>query len=249
MSNTAQVISAPADAQTAITGASTPAPLDFGLPGAAYALVDSGGIRMIAEPVAAAARLTGHSRVLIAGCRKGDGASTVAAALALDLAVRLGIDTLLVDADRAANAPAADSKPGGNGRPVRTTQTGTPHLWTANCASLADPAASGAVNGERSDRDAVIEDLDQVIGRYNAAIIDLGAVRLDARMLAVARPDDPVLVVARYGCTRRDELAAALAVINVANCRIGGVILNGYESPAIDRLQWIAGLGQGDGRV
>ena len=191
---------------------------------------------MLAEPIAAAARLTGHTRVLIAACRPGDGASTVAGALALDLASRLGIDTLLVTADGAgAESPAA-----GNGRPVRTNQTGVPHLWLARCTRSGEPARGGAADGERAERDAVVEELRAIIGRYRAAIIDLGVVRLDARMLALARPEDPVLVVARYGCTQREELAATLAVINVANAKSAGVILNGYESPAADRLPWIS---------
>jgi hypothetical protein len=98
------------------------------------------------------------------------------------------------------------------------------------------------VNGGRADQADLIEALGQAMGRYRAAVVDLGVVRLDARMLAMARPDDPVLVVARYGCSRRDELAATLAVVNLANRSIGGVILNGYKSPAIDRLRWIPGL-------
>jgi Mrp family chromosome partitioning ATPase len=247
VSNTVQVASAQADTQTAITAASMPPAAELGVPAEASVLVRSAGIRMIAEPIAAAARLSGHSRVLIAGCRTGDGASTVAAALALDLAVRLGIDTLLVNADSIGGAPAVESKAGGNGRPVRTNQTGTPHLWTARCEGLAETGRSAPFNGERSYNDDVIDELRRVIERYRAAVIDLGTVHLNARTLAAARPEDPVLVVARYGRTRRDELAATMAVINVANCRIGGVILNGYESPAMDRLQWIPGLTQ-DGR-
>jgi Mrp family chromosome partitioning ATPase len=248
VSNTAQVISARAEAETANAAPSIPAYLDLSMPAAGPALVDSEGIRVIAEPVAAVARLTGHSRVLIAACRTGDGASTVASALALDLAIRLGVDTLLIDADPAGGV-FAEAKTGGNGRPVRINQSGTAHLWTAHCAKIPDPVRSTLLpaNGERADQDVVVEELRQAMARYRAVVVDLGVVRLDARMLAMARPDDPVLVVARYGCSRRDELAATLAVVNVANCRIGGVILNGYESPAIDRLQWIPGVRQ-DGR-
>lgn len=87
--NSAQLISAPADVKTAISSGVIPAYADLDVPTATGALFDSEGIRMIAEPVAAMAGLTGHSRVLIAGCRQGDGASTVASALALDLAVRM----------------------------------------------------------------------------------------------------------------------------------------------------------------
>jgi Mrp family chromosome partitioning ATPase len=99
------------------------------------------------------------------------------------------------------------------------------------------------VNAERADQAEIIEELEASIGRYRAVVIDVGVARLDARMLAAARPADPVLVVTRYGCTRRDELAATVAVIGMAQRNFGGVILNGYQSPAIDRLQRMAGLG------
>jgi Mrp family chromosome partitioning ATPase len=210
-------------------------------------MIDGAGIRMVAEPVAAMARLTGHSRVLIAGCRRGDGASAVAVALALDLAVRLGVDTLLVSAD--SSGGPIETGTGGNGRPLRVIPGAVAHLWTVRCAKSADLVRAGAItgNGEQGYQDGLAEELAQTIGRYQAAVVDAGAVRLDSRMLAAARSDDPVLVVVRYGRSRRDELAATLAVINMAQCRLGGIILNAYETPAIDRLQWIPGLGR-DGR-
>jgi hypothetical protein len=129
---------------------------------------------------------------------------------------------------------AAETKAAGNGRPFRINPSGLAHLWTARCVNVGDPAHSIGmpVNGGRADQADLIEALGQAMGRYRAAVVDLGVVRLDARMLAMARPDDPVLVVARYGCSRRDELAATLAVVNLANRSIGGVILNGYKSPA-----------------
>jgi len=93
----------------------------------------------------------------------------------------------------------------------------------------------------------VLEQLRDAMQRYRAAVVDLGVVRADARMLGLAAPDDPVLVVARYGCTRRDELESTLAILKLARCHIGGVVLNAYESPAAERLRWIPGFGQ-DGR-
>ena len=246
VSNASQIIGVQADVKSAITSGLIAACPYLGVPAAAGDLFESEGIGMIAEPVAAMARLTGHSRVLIAGCRQGDGASTVAGALALDLATRLAVDTLLVGADGTAGAYPAETKAGANGRPTRINPSGLAHLWSARCARIADAASSSErpVNGDRADQADLIEALGQAMGRYRAAVVDLGVLRADARMLALARPDDPVLVVARYGCSRRDELAATFAVVNLAQRRIGGVILNGYESPAIDRLHWIPGFAE-----
>jgi Mrp family chromosome partitioning ATPase len=245
VSNTVQIVTAQAGAKPVIDAASIPAYADLSMPAAALALLGSGGIKMIAEPVAAVARLTGHSRVLIASCRHGDGASTVAGALALDLATRLGIDTLLVDADQAGGV-ATETRVSGNGRPARIIPGGVTHLWTARCAKASESAEMPDHRGQ-SDQDQMIEELRQNMQRYRAAVVDLGAMRLDARMLGLAGPDHPVLVIARYGCTRRDELEATLAILKLAKCRIGGVILNAYESRATERLRWIPGIGR-DGR-
>jgi hypothetical protein len=73
-------------------------------------------------------------------------------------------------------------------------------------------------------------------------VVDLGVVRLDARMLAVAEPEDPVLLVARYACTTRDELAASAAILKLAKCSIGGVLFNAYENPARDWLSRMLGF-------
>jgi len=37
----------------------------------------------------------------------------------------------------------------------------------------------------------MLEDMDELLARYRLAVIDLGVVRLDPRMLALARPNDP----------------------------------------------------------
>jgi len=156
---------------------------DVDLPAPATALADSAGIRVIAERIAAVARLSGGSRVLIAGCRIGDGASTVAGALALDLCWRLRIETLLVDAGRS----GAEASMGGGGRPLRIKPGAVARLWTARCAAGAEAARTGlpAANGQ-AQTDELVAELQAVAARYRAAVIDLGVVRLDARMLALA---------------------------------------------------------------
>ncbi len=193
------------------------------------ALAGSDAIRTLAEPVAAVARLGGNARVLIAGCRPGDGATTVGNAIALELAQRLGLETLLIDAVTPMRR---------NGQTPGVHQSGAAHLWTAHYAA----AWNEPVEQDQNERGDVLEEIRRAIRRYRAAVIDAGVVRVDARMLALARPEDPVLVVARYGCTRREELAATVEIVRLANCRLGGVILNGYQSPALDRLRWITGL-------
>jgi Mrp family chromosome partitioning ATPase len=217
----------------------------------APALIDSAGIRTIAERVAAVARLGSPARLLIAGCRKGDGASSVAVALALDLSRRLGVDTLLVDADPAGNgrgaAPVQEAK-AGNGRPVRVHPTSVAHLWVARCAPAngktrpATPARLLEDADDEPQHDDVVDELEEIVGRYPATVVDLGVVHLDARMAAIARPEDPVLLVVRCGSTRRDELAATAAILNLAKCKIGGVILNAYQTPAADWLRRFLGL-------
>ncbi len=241
MSDSAQVI-VPETAANGLTSAAiTAANGDVDLPAPATSLPDSAGIRVIAERIAAVARLSGGSRVLIAGCRSGDGASTVAGALALDLSWRLGIETLLVDAGRSGLEAST-----GGGRPLRIKPGAVARLWTARCAAGPEAARTGlpAGNGQ-AQTDELVAELQAVAPRYRAAVIDLGVVRLDARMLALARPDDPVLIVARYGCTRREELTSTAAILGLAKCRIGGVILNASESPATDRIARLLGLGNG----
>ena len=241
-----QVAIPDADAQgMALARNTMPAVDDLELPEPSLAMADSEGIRRTAERVAAAARLTGQSRVLIAGCRVGDDACAVSGALALDLSWRLGIDTLLVYASRSGGARDAQNKAGGNGRPARVSPTEVARLWVMRCAKDGDYANSTPPANPQPEADDAVGDLQQLLARYRAAVIDLGVVRLDARMLAVARPEDPVLLVARYGCTRRDELAATAAIVKLARCRIGGVVLSGYESPAADCVQRVLGFGDG----
>jgi len=56
------------------------------------------GIQRLSERLAPMAVIDTSVRLLITGCRPGDGASTVAAALALDMSQRLSLNTVLVDA-------------------------------------------------------------------------------------------------------------------------------------------------------
>ena len=61
------------------------------------ALAASRSIRNLSEQLGAASAYNGPARILMTGCRAGDGVSTVAAAMALDLSQRLAARTVLVE--------------------------------------------------------------------------------------------------------------------------------------------------------
>lgn len=246
VSNGAQAINTGVSDHVAASAALTHAATEVGIPASAADLMDRIGIRTMAERIAAVARLVGQARVLISGCRSGDGASTVAGALALDLSLRLDIETLLVRADSASIAEFPEGKAGGNGVRPRVYPTPVARLFAARWVTIGDADHSRAVpaSAQPAAPDDALEGLRQTIAGYNAAVVDVGVARLDARILAVAGPDDPVLVVVRYGCTRREELAATLAILKLAKCKIGGVILNAYESPVTDWLRRLWGSGK-----
>src|SRR5205085_4232422 len=59
----------------------------------------AGAIRRLNERIAPLANVGGAVRLLVSGCRPGDGASSVAAGVAIDLSQRLGMRTVLADAN------------------------------------------------------------------------------------------------------------------------------------------------------
>src|SRR5215469_12588269 len=61
------------------------------------AVARAGAIRNLTERLAPLAVVERSTRLLITGCRPGDGASTVATAIAIDISQRLGLRTMLVD--------------------------------------------------------------------------------------------------------------------------------------------------------
>ena len=73
-----------------------PEPLPLDLPAA---LARQDAIRQLSERMAPTAAVEKSCRVAISGCRPRDGASSIAAALALDLSQRLSMRTILVDAN------------------------------------------------------------------------------------------------------------------------------------------------------
>jgi hypothetical protein len=88
-----------------------------------------------------------------------------------------------------------------------------------------------------------LEDLGRVLDHYQVAVLDVGVLRLDARMLTFARPKDPVLVVARYRQTERHELAGTVNAIRLTERKIAGVVLNAYNSPVPAFIHRLFGIG------
>jgi Mrp family chromosome partitioning ATPase len=185
-------------------------------------------IRRLSERLAPLAVVEHSMRLLVSGCRRGDGASTVAASLALDLSQRLALRTLLVDAHL--RSPALHRMFGGPASKMPETlldgalqlrATGWPRLELASCS----------LTGGESERQELLNTFENLLNHYQAAVIDLGVTRLDARMLPLARPDDPILLVVRYGHTERRELSTANAALQAANRAVAGVILNAAANP------------------
>jgi Mrp family chromosome partitioning ATPase len=189
-------------------------------------------VRTICERLAPLAVVDGTLRLGVAGCRRGDGASTIAAAIAIDLSQRLSLRTVLVDAQlqnpslhRMFTFPHANALELLLEGSLQLRPTGWPRLELASCCVAAgDPSP-----------DDTLADFDRLFGDFKAAVIDLGTPRLDARMLPLARPSDPVLLVVRYGATERTELSNTAAALRAANRSVAGVIMNRRPVPS---LKW-----------
>jgi Mrp family chromosome partitioning ATPase len=181
-------------------------------------------LQFLNERVAPLAGVGQNVRLLVTGCRPGDGASTVAMGLALDLSQRMGLRTLLVDAHlrkpelHKMFPPAPSKSPTlllGDQFVVRAS--GVPRLELASCL----PMTAGAM------RPGDVQGYEALLDSFALAVVDLGVVRLDGRLLALARPTDPIIVVTRYGSTERDELATTVAALKAASRSVGGAIING----------------------
>jgi Mrp family chromosome partitioning ATPase len=183
----------------------------------------SAAVQTICERLAPLAVVDGTLRLAVAGCRRGDGASTIAAALAIDLSQRLSLNTVLVDAQlqnpslhRLFTFPHPNALELLLEGSLQIRPTGWPRLQLASCC---------VADGDSSP-DQTLAEFDRLLGDYKAAVIDLGAPRLDARMLPLARPADPILLVVKYGATERKELSNTAAAMRAANRSVAGVIMN-----------------------
>jgi polysaccharide biosynthesis transport protein len=198
----------------------------------------SKAIRRLSEQLAPLAVIDNSVRLLISACRPGDGASTVASALAIDLSQRLGLRTVCVDAHLRHPTLHRTFVPPGGATPelvldgsLQIRATEWPRLDLATCCPV-------STDDERLQQ---LADFEGLLNRYQAAVVDLGVPRLDARMLPLARPNDPILLVVRYGYTERSELATTVAGLRAANRPVAGVVLNGATTSVAKPLRRLLG--------
>jgi Mrp family chromosome partitioning ATPase len=187
------------------------------------AVAHSEPLRRLCEQLSLVAVIDNNLRLLVSGCSSGDGTSTVAAAFALDLSQRLSLRTLLVDAHlrrptvhrmfARANDRKCELLLDG---PMQIRSTGWNRLDVATCCL-------GSSETERGEALAQCED---IASHYATVVVDLGVVRLDGRMLPLARETDPILLVVRQGQTLRQELATTAVALRAAKRTVAGVILN-----------------------
>lgn len=196
-------------------------------------------LRRLCEQLAALGVVDGPVRVLVSGCRPGDGASTIAAALAIDLSQRLSARTVLVECHLHHPTPRPlvtrtdrDTAELAGGVQIALHSSAWPRLDTV--AYALPPEAPLAPHSDT---------LGKLLNPYQVAVVDVGVVRLEAQMLTIARPKDPVLIVARYQHTERDELTSTANAIRVTERRIAGVVLNGYNSPVPAVIRRLLGFG------
>jgi Mrp family chromosome partitioning ATPase len=199
-----------------------PEPLPYDLPAM---LARQDAISQLSERMAPTAAVDKSCRVAITGCRPSDGASSIAAALALDLSQRLSMRTILVDANlQSPSLHRVVSPAERTGTVAQITLDGSLQLRTTGWQRLT--LATCCLNGNDDEREAAIAELEAVLSTFPAVVIDLGVARLDPRMLPLMRPADPILLVVRYGQTERKELATTAAALRAADRTVAGVILN-----------------------
>lgn len=225
----------PLRSASSVSGASVPAaPPWLGTKG----VFEAAALRSITERLAPLATVGDSMRLLIAGCKAGDGASTVAAALAIDLSERLSLRTLLFDGHL--RRPTLDRMFAGLSQQsvavlidgvVQVRQTRWPRLYVASCVDRSDEIDAARFRA----------DLERLSTRYEAVVVDIGVPRLEPRAVALARVNDPILLVVRYGQTERCHLETTTSALQAAGRSIAGVVFNAKSQVMNERLRRFIG--------
>jgi hypothetical protein len=200
-------------------------------------------IATLTEPVKTSADLGGKPRLLIGACHSGGDSVVVAESIAHDLATRLEVSTMLLyaDSESAPSYSRKDAKFLANGHYLRSGSTRLPLLRVAR-ALYPGETQNGIrlANGNTRPLDPrtqeFFDELAHLSDGCEATVVDLGPLRINTHWLGLAREDDPVLIVVRYGRTRRDELVSATDLIRLSGKRSGGIIMTHYQSTALDYI-------------
>jgi len=169
----------------------------------------------------AAAQGLNRARVLgVVGCRSGDGASFVYAALSRLLAARSRKRVLQADcADLfvASGLPPAELL----SRCWFTEQPGRWKFSAPRLAGLPDDAPEGNLS-------SAMEVLDS---QFDFVLLDCGAITASGRLWQLAPLIDDLLLVVAAGETRRDQVIFAQRIIEQSGAHLAGCILNKRTYP------------------
>jgi Mrp family chromosome partitioning ATPase len=169
--------------------------------------------------------------VTICGAAPGAGCSTVAAAVALELAGRVRVRVLLVDADfRSPGLGGLAGRPGGPG--LAEVLSGGAALDTAVICSEAEGLAvlplGGASGGTRLlSGPAMGRVLDSCRGFVDAVILDAGDAAGGSGVAALAGATGAAVLVVRSGQTGAREARAVRRTLEHAGAQVVGAVLNG----------------------
>ncbi len=197
-------------ARLPVKGADTaPASVTAPYPAAGYGDISGEpAIRQLSEQLLAMSAGAGM-QLIVTGCQPGDGASSIAGAIAADLAQRLAARAMLADSRTRTLAPAMLTAVGGPRRIGAPDSTG---------GAGADPAQF-APRIEQAAQDRSI------------CIIDAGAIRLEPALLGAIDREAPVLIVARYGQTERKNLVRTMRAVRASGHRTLAIVFNAVRSP------------------
>jgi tyrosine-protein kinase len=168
--------------------------------------------------------------VVVTSAARGEGASSVAVGLALTLA-ETGARTLLVDADvRRPHIARYLGLPEGVGLTdvlsERATLEDAVRPWGDNPLTVLTAGSVPMTSEAVCDSPALRTLLNPLRSTQDLVIIDAPPLDPVPDAAAVARWADGLILVTRYGRTRREELADAAAVLKRKQADLLGVVLN-----------------------